>query len=198
MDPHFTNIVQECTAASESGRLRFPDIIARLIDAGVERYTADLCLAEKIYYRPDGTTLRVPCPNRSPPRLPNCSLLPGWKRRCARPRLAIVTTRHSAPRSPPPDASGTSSRWPVAVWPIMAARRKCMWNISPAAAEVMGAQPNGAVPPSTINGARLHAPCHLCQADRFPHSASCLCPHGPGCGSAERTCRYSGYTGCGW
>lgn len=61
MDPHFTNIVQECTAASDSGRLRFPDIIARLIDAGVERYTADLCMAEKIYYRPDGTTVRVPC-----------------------------------------------------------------------------------------------------------------------------------------
>lgn len=41
---------------SESGELRFPEVVARLMEAGVECYCADLVRGEKTYYMPDGET----------------------------------------------------------------------------------------------------------------------------------------------
>jgi uncharacterized protein YbcV (DUF1398 family) len=59
MDDHAIRAAEQCSAGSEAGHLRFPEVIGLLMQAGIERYHADLCLAEKIYYRPDGSAHRV-------------------------------------------------------------------------------------------------------------------------------------------
>jgi uncharacterized protein YbcV (DUF1398 family) len=48
------DIVRDCTAGSDEARLTFSQVVGRLMQAGVERYHADLRRAEKTYYRPDG------------------------------------------------------------------------------------------------------------------------------------------------
>lgn len=53
-------IMQECTEASDQERISFPDVVMKLMQAGVERYHADLLRAEKIYYLPSGESHRVP------------------------------------------------------------------------------------------------------------------------------------------
>jgi uncharacterized protein YbcV (DUF1398 family) len=51
----------ECTRASDAEAITFPHVIALLMEAGVERYHADLVRAEKIYFTPDDASLRTPC-----------------------------------------------------------------------------------------------------------------------------------------
>ena len=51
--------VQECTDASDQERVTFPEVVAKLAGAGIERYHADLLRAEKIYYLPSGESQRV-------------------------------------------------------------------------------------------------------------------------------------------
>jgi uncharacterized protein YbcV (DUF1398 family) len=48
--------LHECLELSLSGRLAFPDVVARLIAAGVERYDADLTRLEMRHYAADGAT----------------------------------------------------------------------------------------------------------------------------------------------
>ncbi|HEY7956071.1 MAG TPA: DUF1398 family protein [Polyangia bacterium] len=50
----------ECTNGSDEGRLSFPEVVRALVEAGVERYHADLQRAEKTYYLPSGESLVVP------------------------------------------------------------------------------------------------------------------------------------------
>lgn len=52
-------VMQECTDASDQERITFPEVVAKLARAGVERYHADLLRAEKIYYMPSGESHRV-------------------------------------------------------------------------------------------------------------------------------------------
>jgi uncharacterized protein YbcV (DUF1398 family) len=47
-------VVRECTDGSDQERVTFPEVVAKLAGAGVERYHADLLRAEKIYYLPSG------------------------------------------------------------------------------------------------------------------------------------------------
>ena len=54
MDMQIKNLVQDCTAASDEERIAFPAAVGMLMQAGVERYHADLLRAEKTYYLPDG------------------------------------------------------------------------------------------------------------------------------------------------
>jgi uncharacterized protein YbcV (DUF1398 family) len=54
MDSAVKNAVEECTRASDAERITFPQVVMKLIGAGVERYHADLARAEKTYYMPDG------------------------------------------------------------------------------------------------------------------------------------------------
>ena len=54
MDAHAIDVMQECTKGSDDERLMFPQIVAKLVEAGVEQYHADLRRAEKTYYMPDG------------------------------------------------------------------------------------------------------------------------------------------------
>jgi uncharacterized protein YbcV (DUF1398 family) len=53
-------VMQECTEASDQERITFPEVVMKLMQAGVERYHADLLRAEKIYYLPSGESYRVP------------------------------------------------------------------------------------------------------------------------------------------
>lgn len=54
------NVMEECTEASDQERISFPEVVMKLMQAGVERYHADLLRAEKIYYLPSGESHRVP------------------------------------------------------------------------------------------------------------------------------------------
>lgn len=49
-------VIEDCTKGSDEARLAFPEVVARLAAAGVERYHADLQRAEKTYYLPDGAS----------------------------------------------------------------------------------------------------------------------------------------------
>jgi len=60
MDAAIKSVIVDCTRASDAGTLRFPDIVGRLVAAGVERYHADLVRAEKTYYLPSGESEVVP------------------------------------------------------------------------------------------------------------------------------------------
>lgn len=52
-------IAAECTRASDEERASFPQIIAALAKAGVERYHADLVRSVKTYYTPAGDAYEV-------------------------------------------------------------------------------------------------------------------------------------------
>jgi uncharacterized protein YbcV (DUF1398 family) len=56
MDAKTRTTVEACTRASDEERMSFPDVVARLSGAGVERYHTDLLRAEKTYYLPDGAS----------------------------------------------------------------------------------------------------------------------------------------------
>src|SRR5262245_46085268 len=60
MDDAVRNVVRECSRASDENSESFPVIVGRLIEAGIERYHADLVRSEKTYYLPDGSSEVVP------------------------------------------------------------------------------------------------------------------------------------------
>ena len=51
------NIVQECTTRSDNSTIAFPDVVKKLMAAGVESYHADIVRAEKTYYMPNGESV---------------------------------------------------------------------------------------------------------------------------------------------
>lgn len=55
MDAHAKDVAREMTKASDEERIVFPDVVKALMEAGVERYHADLMTASKAYYMPDGS-----------------------------------------------------------------------------------------------------------------------------------------------
>jgi len=61
MNAEIRAVMDECTHASDDERISFPEVVARLMRSGVERYHADLIRAEKIYYMPNGESHRTPC-----------------------------------------------------------------------------------------------------------------------------------------
>ena len=70
MHADVVKVMQECTEASDRERISFPEVVIKLMQAGVERYHADLQRAEKIYYLPSGKSHRVPAaPVRATPAL---------------------------------------------------------------------------------------------------------------------------------
>ena len=60
MQADVVKVMQECTEASDQERITFPEVVMKLMQAGVERYHADLLRADKIYYLPSGESHRVP------------------------------------------------------------------------------------------------------------------------------------------
>ena len=59
MAVHVKEVVRECTVGSDEERVTFPEVVGKLMEAGVERYHADLIRAEKTYYMPDGDSETV-------------------------------------------------------------------------------------------------------------------------------------------
>ncbi len=51
-------VAERCFEAAETNALKFPAIVAELINAGFERYTVDYARAEQTYYLPDGESIR--------------------------------------------------------------------------------------------------------------------------------------------
>jgi uncharacterized protein YbcV (DUF1398 family) len=60
MQSQVRNALHDCTADSDGERLTFPQLIARLLEIGVEGYYADLQRAEKTYYVAKGQNHVVP------------------------------------------------------------------------------------------------------------------------------------------
>lgn len=59
MQAKIIDVLRECTEASDEERVTFPEVVMKLMQAGVERYHADLLRAEKIYYLPSGESHRI-------------------------------------------------------------------------------------------------------------------------------------------
>ena len=55
MDDHVRDVVREVIRASDEDRISFSDVVEALMQAGVERYHADLLAGTKTYYMPDGS-----------------------------------------------------------------------------------------------------------------------------------------------
>jgi uncharacterized protein YbcV (DUF1398 family) len=52
--------IHEAAEGSSEGRLHFGQVIALLVQAGVESYVADYRARRTVYYLPDGETLEIP------------------------------------------------------------------------------------------------------------------------------------------
>lgn len=59
MKPETIQIMQECAEASDQERITFPEVVMKLMAAGVERYHADLLRGERTFYMPSGESHRV-------------------------------------------------------------------------------------------------------------------------------------------
>ena len=55
MDDHVKDVVREMTRASDEERISFSGVVQALMQAGVERYHADLLAGTKTWYMPDGS-----------------------------------------------------------------------------------------------------------------------------------------------
>ncbi|HVP85494.1 MAG TPA: DUF1398 family protein [Rhizomicrobium sp.] len=68
MNTQTHDVLVECTEGSSNERITFPEVVGKLIAAGVERYTADLTRAEKTYYLPNGEneTLKMYAVSQTP------------------------------------------------------------------------------------------------------------------------------------
>jgi uncharacterized protein YbcV (DUF1398 family) len=60
MNPQQMNVIKECAELSASGKIHFGEVVARLIQAGIERYHADYSRMETTYYTPDGGACVLP------------------------------------------------------------------------------------------------------------------------------------------
>lgn len=67
MDSHVKDIVTEMTLASDEERITFPQVVKALMEAGVERYHADLVCSNKTYYMPDDSFEATACHRTSAP-----------------------------------------------------------------------------------------------------------------------------------
>jgi uncharacterized protein YbcV (DUF1398 family) len=51
-----TQVIHEALAESQAGELIFPEVVRRLLEAGVESYLCDLANGGEIFYMTDGST----------------------------------------------------------------------------------------------------------------------------------------------
>ena len=47
-------VMHEVAERSHAGTISFPEVVGKLTQAGVERYHADLCRGERVFYMPSG------------------------------------------------------------------------------------------------------------------------------------------------
>jgi uncharacterized protein YbcV (DUF1398 family) len=60
MDDHRKAVARTCLDGAENNTMTFPEIVARLIQAGFEGYAVDFRRARATYYMPDGDLVDVP------------------------------------------------------------------------------------------------------------------------------------------
>lgn len=60
MDDHRKAVARTCLDGAENNTMTFPEIVARLIQAGFEGYAVDFRRALATYYMPDGDLVDVP------------------------------------------------------------------------------------------------------------------------------------------
>ncbi|WP_186402729.1 DUF1398 domain-containing protein [Sphingopyxis sp. P1IMeth2] len=60
-----TATAEYCLNAAYDGRVSFPEIVGKLIDAGFEGYDVDYRRAMQIYYLPDGDSVELAMPSCS-------------------------------------------------------------------------------------------------------------------------------------
>lgn len=65
--PHVKAVAEACSRGSEDDSLNFPQVLEKLMAAGVEGYFADLRLSTKTYYLPGGGTIVVPANDPATP-----------------------------------------------------------------------------------------------------------------------------------
>jgi len=51
-----TDVMREVMAETQAGKLIFPEVVRRLLDAGVDSYFCDLAAREETFYMSDGKT----------------------------------------------------------------------------------------------------------------------------------------------
>jgi uncharacterized protein YbcV (DUF1398 family) len=51
-----SDVIREVLAESQAGKLIFPEVVRRLLDAGVESYFCDLAVRQETFYMSDGKT----------------------------------------------------------------------------------------------------------------------------------------------
>jgi uncharacterized protein YbcV (DUF1398 family) len=56
LDEKTIAVMRLCSRGSVEGTLRFPDVVKKLVEAGVESYHADIYRHEKTYYMPGGSS----------------------------------------------------------------------------------------------------------------------------------------------
>ncbi|HTN76124.1 MAG TPA: hypothetical protein VL096_12790 [Pirellulaceae bacterium] len=67
MDATTVDLLETCVRGSHTGAMTFPEIVARLASAGVERYHADYSRGEITYYFVDGQSLVIASPHAAHP-----------------------------------------------------------------------------------------------------------------------------------
>jgi len=50
------DLIREVLAESQAGKLTFPEVVRRLLDAGVESYFCDLAVRQETFYMSNGKT----------------------------------------------------------------------------------------------------------------------------------------------
>lgn len=64
MDAEYIAVAQACLGATHDGRLSFPAIVGKLLDAGFEGYSVDYRRNRQTYYLPDGTNVDLEMPRQ--------------------------------------------------------------------------------------------------------------------------------------
>lgn len=146
-------VVIECTKGSDEERLTFPQVVMKLMAAGVERYHTDLQRAEKTYYLPDGRSLVVPAAplRRAPARAFSAAGVATAVRTIQAQKLTYEAFCQEI--SPPRAASAISSPLPGAARSITDGAAKAMSSPSPQRGSEAGR--HAAPPPPALRPAPL-------------------------------------------
>lgn len=67
MNEQQSNVARECADLSAAGKIHFGEVVARLMNAGIERYHADYSRMETTYYTPEGGSCVVPIAHEHTP-----------------------------------------------------------------------------------------------------------------------------------
>ncbi|WYK06175.1 hypothetical protein DWF04_021065 [Cereibacter sphaeroides f. sp. denitrificans] len=132
MDAERTTIAEICLHAAHDGSLSFPEIVGKLIAAGIEGYTVDYRRNTQTFYLPDGDSQLLDMPQQAMSPSRPLSMEPSWNSWSAgrRPMVPTTAMRSSAKRRGRLVARAISSRSLAGACSISAARPKSASSIS--------------------------------------------------------------------